>query len=109
MGLRLNSRTLLIASIAVAALVFLAERLLEPGTGGALTITLAVFLGLAEGATCLMAGAEISDGHWHRQLLPSVGALHAIIPAAMLLFVVNIPQFLMYPWWDHPGVWFNPP
>jgi hypothetical protein len=109
MGFRLNTRTLLMASIAVAALVFLAERLLEPGTGGALTITLAVFLGLAEGAIVLMAGAEISDGHWHRQLLPSVGALHAIIPAAMLLFVVNIPQLAMYPWMEHPGVWFNQP
>jgi len=109
MGLRLNTRMLLIASIAVAALVFLAERLLEPGTGGALTITLAVFLGLAEGAIVLMAGAEISDGHWHRQLLPSVGALHAIIPAVMLLFIVNIPQIAMYPWMEHPGVWFNQP
>jgi hypothetical protein len=109
MGPRLNSKTLIIASIVVAALVFLAEKLLEPGTGGALTIALAVFIGLAEGATVLMAGAEISDGHWHRQLLPSVGALHCILPAALLLFLVNIPQFAMYPWWEHPGVWFNHP
>jgi hypothetical protein len=109
MGFRLNTRSLLIASVAVAALVFLAERLLEPGTGGALTITMAIFLGLAEGAIALMAGAEISDGHWHRQLLPSVGALHCIIPAAMLLFIVNIPQLAMYPWVEHPGVWFNQP
>jgi hypothetical protein len=109
MGFRLNSKTLLIASVVVAALVFLVEKLLEPGVGGALTITLAVFLGLAEGATVLMAGSEISDGHWHRQLLPSVGALHCIVPAAMLLFLVNIPQFSMYPWWEHQGVWFNQP
>jgi hypothetical protein len=68
---------LLIASVAVAALVFLAERLLEPGVGGALTITLAFFLGLAEGAIVLMAGAEISDGHWHRQL-PSHGRRTAV-------------------------------
>lgn len=109
MGPRLNSRTVLIASVAVAALVFLAEKLLEPGVGGSLTITLAVFLGLAEGAIVLMAGAEISDGHWHRQLLPSVGVLQYVIPACMLLFLVNIPQFVMYPWWEHQGVWFNHP
>jgi hypothetical protein len=109
MGFRLNMRTLVIASIAVAALVFLAEKVMEPGTGGSLTITLAVFLGLAEGAIVLMAGSEISDGHWHRQLLPSVGALQYVIPAAMLLFIVNIPQISMYPWSAHPGVWFNQP
>ena len=109
MGPRLNSKTIYIASIVVAALVFLAEKLLEPGVGGALTITLAVFIGLAEGATVLMAGAEISDGHWHRQLLPAAGALHCILPAAVLLFLVNIPQFAMYPWWESHGVWFNQP
>jgi hypothetical protein len=109
MGFRFNNKTLLIASVAVAALVFLAEKLLEPGVGGALTITLAVFIGLAEGATVLMAGSEISDGHWHRQLLPAVGALHCILPATLLLFLVNIPQFAMYPWWEHQGVWFNQP
>lgn len=109
MGPRLNSRTLLIASVVVAALVFLAEKLLEPGVGGSLTITLAVFIGLVEGAIVLMAGAELSDGHWHRQLLPSVGALNWLIPAAMLLFIVNIPQFAMYPWWEHHGSWFNQP
>jgi hypothetical protein len=36
-----------------------------------------------------------------------VGALHFLSPAAMLLFVVNIPQMSMYPWMEHPGVWFN--
>jgi hypothetical protein len=30
-----------------------------------------------------------------------------VIPAAMLLFIVNIPQLAMYPWMEHPGVWFN--
>jgi hypothetical protein len=95
--------------VVVAALVFLAEKLIEPGVGGALTICLAVFIGLAEGATVLMAGSEISDGHWHRQLLPAVGALHCILPATLLLFLVNIPQFAMYPWWEHQGIWFNQP
>ncbi|HET6349382.1 MAG TPA: hypothetical protein VFH88_09910 [Candidatus Krumholzibacteria bacterium] len=109
MGLRLNSRSLLIVSLVVAGLVFLAERLLEPAAGGALTITMALFLGLAEGAIVLMAGAEISDGHWHRQLLQSAGALLYIIPAAMLLFIVNLPQLSIYPWWEHQGVWFNHP
>lgn len=107
MGIRLNTRSWLILSIVIAAIVFAAERLLEPGVGGSLTITMAVFLGLAEGATVLMAGAEISDGHWHKQLLPGVSALHMVIPAAMLLFLVNIPQLSMYPWIEHPGVWFN--
>jgi hypothetical protein len=107
MGIRLNMRSWLIACLAVAVVVFAAERLLEPGVGGALTIAMVVFLGLAEGATVLMAGAELSDGHWHKQLIPSVGALHFLIPAAMLLFIINIPQLSMYPWMEHPGVWFN--
>lgn len=109
MGFRLNMRTLPIATIVVAGLVFLAERVLEPGTGGALTIALAMFLGLAEGAVVLMASAELSDGHWHRPLLPAVGSLNYVLPAVMLLFVVNIPQLAMYPWIEHPGAWFNQP
>jgi hypothetical protein len=107
MGIRLNSRSWLIASVVVAALIYAAEALLEPGVGASLTIAMMVFLGLAEGATVLMAGAELSDGHWHKQLIPSVSALHYLIPVAMLLFIVNIPQLAMYPWADNPGVWFN--
>jgi hypothetical protein len=109
MGIRLNMKGLVVASIVVAALAFVAERLLEPGAGGSLLITMAVFLGLAEGAVTLMAAAEISDGHWHRQLLPSAAALHWLIPAGMLLFLANIPQLSMYPWMEHQGVWFNGP
>ena len=83
-------RAVLVASVAVAALVFLAEKLLEPGAGGALTMATAVFLGLAEGAIVLMAGAEISDGHWHRQLLPCVGvAASTSSRRCMLLFLVQ--------------------
>jgi hypothetical protein len=107
MGIRLNGTSWLIACVAVAGIAFVAERLLEPGVGGSLLITMAVFLGLAEGATVLMAGAEISDGHWHRPLLPRVAALHTIIPAVALLFVVNIPQTTMYPWAAHEGAWLN--
>ena len=107
MGIRLNSRSWLIASLVLAGVVFGLERVMEPGVGGALTIAMVVFLGLAEGATVLMAGAELSDGHWHKQLLPSVGALHYLIPVAMLLFIVNIPQLAMYPWIENNGVWFN--
>jgi hypothetical protein len=107
MGMRLNSRSWMIASVAVAAAAFAGEQLLEPVAGGALLITMALFLGLAEGATVLMAGAEIADGHWHRPLLPRVAALHAIIPAAMLLFIANIPQLTIYPWIERHGVWFN--
>lgn len=107
MGMRLNTRSWMVAGLAVAGAVSLAERLLEPGTGGSLLITMALFLGLAEGATVLMAGSEISDGHWHRPLLPRVAALHAIIPAVALLFVVNIPQISMYPWAEQSGGWLN--
>lgn len=107
MGIRLNSMSWIIASVVIAAVVFGAEQLLEPAAGGALLITMALFLGLAEGATVLMAGAEISDGHWHRQLLPRVAALHAVIPAVMLLWLVNIPQLSIYPWIENDGVWFN--
>lgn len=107
MGIRLNKTTWLIASVVVAGLAYAAEALLDPGVGGSLTIVMAVFIGLSLGATALMAGAEISDGHWHKQLLHSVGSLHMLIPAAILLFIVNIPQLAMYPWTEHPGVWFN--
>jgi len=107
MGMRLNSRTWLAASVIIAALVFIAEKFLEPGAGGSLTITMAVFLGLAEGAIVLMAGAEISDGHWHRQMLPAVGALNNILPAGLLLFLINIPQLSIYPWAEHSTPWFN--
>jgi len=109
MGLRLNSKSVLLMSVVVAALVFVAEKLLEPGVGGTLTIAMAMFVGLVEGAIVLMAAAELSDGHWHRELLPSVGALQWVLPVTMLLFVVNIPQLTMYPWWEHAGVWFNQP
>jgi hypothetical protein len=66
MGIRLNGVSWMIASLVVAVAAFAAERVLEPGVGGSLLITMVVFLGLAEGAIVLMAGAEISDGHWHR-------------------------------------------
>jgi hypothetical protein len=107
MGIRLNSRSWLIATVVLGGVVYAAHALLEPTAGGSLTIAMAVFIGLSLGATCLMAGAEISDGHWHKQLLPSVGALHMLIPAAMLLFIANIPNLSMYPWMEHPGIWFN--
>jgi hypothetical protein len=107
MGFRLTPTSWIIASLAIAAAAFGADRLLEPAAGGALLVTMALFLGLAEGATVLMAGAEIADGHWHRPLLPRVAALHAIIPAAMLLFVANIPQLSIYPWIERHGIWFN--
>ena len=107
MGIRLNTRSWLIVSVVVAVVVFALERLIGPGVDGSLTIAMMVFIGLAEGATVLMAGAEISDGHWHKQLIPSVGALHYLIPVAMLLFIVNIPQLSMYPWIESNGMWFN--
>jgi len=107
MGMRLNQTTWLVACAVVAGLVFAAESVLEPGPGGSLTIAMTLFLGLALGATVLMAGAEISDGHWHKPLLPQVAVLHNLLPAVLLLFLVNIPQLDMYPWVAHEGVWLN--
>ena len=107
MGIRLNGTRWMIAAVVAAGVVFLAETLLEPGAGASLTIVMALFLGLAEGAIVLMAGAEISDGHWHRPLLSRAASLQFVIPAAGLLFLVNIPQLSIYPWVEHPGAWFN--
>ncbi len=97
----------MIAALAVAGVVLLAEQLLEPGAGGALLIAMTLFIGLAEGAIVLMAGAEISDGHWHRPLLSRVASLQYVIPVAALLFLVNMPQLSIYPWMEYQGVWFN--
>lgn len=107
MGLRLNGMRLLVASVGVALLVFLAERLMEPGPGGSLLIVMTMFLGLAEGAIVLMAAAELSDGHWHRPLLARAAVLYWIIPAIALLFIINIPQLSVYPWADQSGGWLN--
>ncbi len=107
MGIRLNPTRWLVASVVVAAFIFLAERLLEPAAGGALVITFTVFLGLAEGAITLLAAASLSDGHWHRPLLTRAGALCYVIPVAGLLFLVNLPQLSIYPWIDSNGMWFN--
>lgn len=107
MGIRLNGTRWMIASVVVAGIVFLAETLLEPGAGASLTIAIALFLGLAEGAIVLMAGAEISDGHWHRPLLSRAASLQYVIPAAGLLFLANIPQLAIYPWVEHPSMWFS--
>jgi hypothetical protein len=107
MGIQLNGIRWLIASVVVAGAVFLGETLLEPGAGGTLTIVMALFLGLAEGAIVLMAGAELSDGHWHRPLLSRTASLQYVIPAAGLLFLVNIPQLGIYPWTHVPGTWLT--
>jgi hypothetical protein len=109
MGIQLNGPRWMIASLAVAAVVFLAERLIEPAAGGSLLIVMALFVGLAEGALALMAGAEISDGHWHRPLLKRAASLQYVIPAVALLFVVNLGQLSIYPWIDSGGMWFNKP
>ncbi len=107
MGIRLNSTRWMIASVAVAAIAFAADRVLEPAAGGALTIAMALFIGLAEGAVTLMAGAELSDGHWHRPLLPRAASLVYMIPVGALLFLVNIPQLAMYPWAEDPSGWLS--
>jgi hypothetical protein len=97
----------MLAAGVVAAVAFAADRALEPAAGGAITIAMALFLGLAEGAVCLMAGAEISDGHWHRPLLPRAASLVYVIPVGALLFLVNIPQLSIYPWAEDPSGWLS--
>lgn len=107
MGIRLNRGSWMIASVVIAALAFGLERVLEPGGGGALMITMTVFLGLSEGVITLIAAAELSDGHWHLPLLTRAAALCYVIPVGGLLFVANLPQLSIYPWVQSPGVWFN--
>jgi hypothetical protein len=107
MGIPLNATRWMIAAVVTAGLVLLAETLLEPGAGGSLLIAMALFLGLAEGAITLMAGAELSDGHWHRPLLARAASLQYLIPVGALLFLVNIPQLSIYPWAESQGMWFN--
>lgn len=107
MGMRLNMTRLMLASVVVAAVAFGADRVLEPAPGGALTVVMALFLGLAEGAIALMAAAEISDGHWHRPLLPRAASLVYVIPVGALLFLVNIPQLSIYPWAEDPSGWLS--
>ncbi len=107
MGIRLNTTQWMLGALVVAAIGFAADRVLEPAAGGALIIATTLFLGLAEGAICLMAGAEISDGHWHRPLLPRAASLVYVIPVGALLFLVNIPQLSMYPWAVDPSGWLS--
>ena len=107
MGIRLNPMRCMLAAIVVAAIAFAADRVLEPAAGGALTIAMALFLGMCEGAVALMAGAEISDGHWHRPLLTRAASLIYMIPVGALLFIVNIPQLAIYPWAEDPSGWLS--
>ncbi len=107
MGIRLNTVRWLIGAVVLAAVAFAADRVLEPAAGGALTIAMALFIGLSEGAVTLMAGAELSDGHWHRALLPRAASLVYMIPVGALLFLVNIPQLSIYPWAEDPSGWLS--
>lgn len=107
MGIRLNPVRWMMASVIVAAVAFGADRVLEPAAGGALMVVMALFVGLAEGAVVLMAGAEISDGHWHRPLLARAASLVYVIPVGALLFLVNIPQLSIYPWAEDTSGWLS--
>ena len=107
MGIRLHPLRWMMAAVVVAAIAFGADRVLEPAAGGALTVAMALFLGMCEGAVTLMAGAEISDGHWHRPLLARTASLIYMIPVGALLFIVNIPQLSIYPWAEDPSGWLS--
>ncbi|HEU4930111.1 MAG TPA: hypothetical protein VFU38_09810 [Candidatus Krumholzibacteria bacterium] len=108
MGIRLTTTRWMLAAVVTAAVAIGADYLLEPVAGGALIIVTTLFLGLAEGAVCLMAGAELSDGHWHRPLLPRAASLVYVIPVGALLFVGGIiPQLSIYPWAEDPSGWLS--
>ena len=108
MGIRLTMTRWMLAAVVVVAIAVGADYLLEPAAGGALIVATTLFLGLAEGAVCLMAGAELSDGHWHRALLPRAASLIYLIPVGALLFVGGIiPQLSIYPWADEPSGWLS--
>jgi hypothetical protein len=108
MGIRLTTTRWMLASLVVAAIAIGADYVLEPVAGGAMIVATALFIGLAEGAICLMAGAEISDGHWHRALLPRAASLIYVIPVGALLFVGGIvPQLSIYPWAEDPSGWLT--
>jgi hypothetical protein len=107
MGIRLTPMRWMIAAVVVAGIAFAADRVLEPVPGGALTVAMALFVGIAEGAITLMAGSELSDGHWHRPLLPRAASLVYMIPVGALLFLVNIPQLSIYPWAEDPSGWLS--
>lgn len=107
MGIRLNPTRWMLAAVVMAGLAFALDRVLEPAAGGALTVAMALFIGLAEGAIVLMAGAEISDGHWHRALLSRAASLVYVIPVGALLFIANIPNLGMYPWAEDPSGWLS--
>jgi hypothetical protein len=107
MGIRLNTARWAIGAVVIAAIAFGADRVLEPAVGGAIIIAATLFLGMAQGAVVLMAAAEISDGHWHKQLLPRAASLVYVIPVGLLLFLVNIPQLSMYPWAEQSGGWLS--
>ncbi len=107
MGIRLNTMRWMLAALVVTGIAFAADRVLEPAPGGALMVAIALFLGLAEGAITLMAGAEISDGHWHRPLLARAASFVYVIPVCALLFLANIPQLGIFPWVDDPSGWMS--
>ncbi len=108
MGIRLTPTRWMLAAAVTAAIAIGLDYLLEPAAGGALLIATTLFLGLAEGAVCLMAGAELSDGHWHRALLPRAASLIYVIPVGALLFVGGIvPQLSIYPWSGDPSGWLS--
>jgi hypothetical protein len=108
MGIRLNLTRWMLAAVVVSAIAIGADYVLEPAAGGALLVATTLFIGLSEGALCLMAGAELSDGHWHRPLLPRAASLIYVIPVGALLFVGGIiPQLSIYPWAEDPSGWLS--
>ena len=90
MGIRLNGIALVDWPVVVAAIVFVAERCWSRRPGGALTSSWRCSSAWRKAPSCLMAGAELSDGHWHRPLLPRAASLHVRDPRrGALLFLVQ--------------------
>ena len=96
---------LTIASIAVAALVFVAESFFKSVHGGSLVVNLAFWLAIAEGSVALMAAAEVARATWHHPIKERMLSAYPMIVVVAALFLAFIPQMDIYPWWGDPHFW----
>lgn len=97
--------TLTVASIAVAAVIYLAESFLKSVHGGSLLLNLAFWLAVAEGCVALIAAAEVSRASWHFPIKARMLSAYPMILVVAVLFVAFIPQMDIYPWWGDPHFW----
>jgi len=96
---------LIIASVAVAAVIFAAESLFKSVHGGSLVLNLAFWLAIAEGCIALIAAAEVSRATWHFPIKERMLSAYPMILVVAALFVAFVPQMDIYPWWGDPHFW----